>query len=339
MIKKLFYFIATTFLIISISSCASTNVNDNTDAYIKKDVKEAKASNNNPDAAQIKKYKDSMFWEINGKDNNGVTSTVYILGTIHVGDDRLYPVPDFIEAAYDNSDRIIGELSTDAWEAMSVATNKKKNDSEKREAERIKETGKTISDYLTDDEKNFLLKYVKNEDLINRFEPWFLYSELSEIPVSLSGLDSTKSYDMYFIEKSLKNERYIEGLDTLETQLDTISYGDWNTQLAMLKDTINDLLTDSELAGQHILDVYETYIAADEKKLSKIINSNMKNNNAEYAADYYNTLFIEKNKDWAGKIENFIKDGGTTFIFASCGHFVGEDSVFNFMADNQTLNY
>lgn len=324
MTKKIFNLLTTLLLVFLISSCASTNVTKNI-------ASPEQISNKTTKAATIKKHKNSMFWEITGKDKNGLPSTIYVLGTIHVGDSRLYPVPDFIESAYENADRIVGELSTDAWEVMTLATNKLKNDSEKREAERIKNTGKTLSDYLTEDEKNYLLNYVKSEDIINKYEPWFLLSELSEVPITLSGLDSTKSYDIYFIEKSIKDERNIEGLDTVQNQLDVLSYGDWNTQLLMLKDNINDLINDSEYAGNHIIDIYETYLAADEKKLTKIINSNIKDNNTEYSKDYYNSIFVEKNKNWANKFETFLKDGGTTFVFAGCGHFIGEDSVFQFM--------
>lgn len=325
MIKKIFKLLVLSLVTFSILSCATSNVTSN------------KPINQN--AANIKKYNNSMFWEITGKDKNNAVSTVYILGTIHVGDDRLYPVPKIIEDAYNNSDKIIGELSTDAWSAMPIAENKLKKDSANRETTRIASTGKKLTDYLTKDENDFLLSHIENKKIINKYEPWYLSSIVSEIPVEMSGLNYEKSYDNYFIEKSIKNNKYIEGLDSIETHLSDISYGDWNTQLEILKDTIDDIIADTTSAGKNIVNIYEAYLSADEKKLSKIINSNMKNNDALYSAEYYNTLFIKKNKDWAEKIESLIKTGGKTFIFASCGHFVGDDSVFKFMADNGYLNY
>lgn len=325
MIKKIFYLLTSVLFISTISSCTSTTVNsDVSPTYNENSTEQAKKD-------KVKKYKNAMFWEINGTDNNGSPSKVYILGTIHVGDERLYPLPDYIDAAYTSADRIVGELSTDAWEVMSIALNKKKEDSTAREKERIKQSGKTLSDYLTEEEKNFLLSYVKDEKILNKFEPWFLLSEISDIPVTLSGLDSTKSYDIYFIERSLKEKKYIEGLDTIENQLQELSYGDWNTQLTILKNTIDNLIKESDSAGKNIINLYETYLTADEKKLSKIINTSINNKKSEYSDNYYESVILEKNKSWAEKIENYLKEGGTTFVFAGCGYFIGENSVLQFI--------
>ena len=39
-------------------------------------------------------------------------------------------------------------------------------------------------------------------------------------------------------------------------------------------------------------------------------------------------LLDDRNKAWSYKIEDYLLQGGTTFIFAGCAHFTGSASVF-----------
>ena len=77
-------------------------------------------------------------------------------------------------------------------------------------------------------------------------------------------------------------------------------------------------------------DLYEAYLANDAKKLESILTLSRMADEArgEFYRAYYNKLFTERNKAWADKILQYLDEGGTTFIFAGCGHFVGHDSVF-----------
>ena len=56
-----------------------------------------------------------MFWQIDGVDADGKHSVVYIQGTIHVGDKRLYPLANPVVEAWNSADRIVGEISTADW--------------------------------------------------------------------------------------------------------------------------------------------------------------------------------------------------------------------------------
>jgi uncharacterized protein YbaP (TraB family) len=46
-----------------------------------------------------------MFWRITGTDAAGKQATVYIQGTIHLGDDRLYPLSGSVLNAWNSADR------------------------------------------------------------------------------------------------------------------------------------------------------------------------------------------------------------------------------------------
>ncbi|MBQ3981413.1 MAG: TraB/GumN family protein, partial [Treponema sp.] len=68
--------------------------------------------------ASLSKEKPRFFWKISGVDKNGNPSVVYIQGTIHVGSKELYPLDKEVLDAFNNADRVAGELSKDDMQNM-----------------------------------------------------------------------------------------------------------------------------------------------------------------------------------------------------------------------------
>ncbi len=68
--------------------------------------------------AALTKYDDMMFWRLDGTDYTGKPSKVYVLGTIHIADERLYPIPEPVAKALAQSDRYCSEVSTEGWMTM-----------------------------------------------------------------------------------------------------------------------------------------------------------------------------------------------------------------------------
>ena len=62
--------------------------------------------------ATLTKTDSRAFWRIDGTDKNGNPSTVYIQGTFHLGDERIFPLSEEVQQAFVNADRHAGELST-----------------------------------------------------------------------------------------------------------------------------------------------------------------------------------------------------------------------------------
>lgn len=321
MIKKMFKLFSTALLLVVITSCASTGFGKN--------------------VATIEKYDDAMFWEINGVDKNGEPSKLYVLGTIHVGDDRLYPLPDFVINSFLESDKLVSELSSEDWENLVPQTVALQVKSAQNEAAYIAETGKTLLDELSENEIKFLLSVLGNMEMVNAmasFEPWVLTSALGVIPLQLSKLgDPSKGVDSNLIAEAKILGKSVDGLDTIQDQFDVITFGDRETQIMMLHDLLKEYMDGLQSCVQEFTDLYEYYLAADEEGLTKMLVLDEKDEESEYAEEYYKVLYLDRNEAWAVKFADYLAEGGTTFIFAGTAHFIGEDSVFNMMKNNRTL--
>lgn len=276
--------------------------------------------------------KERMYWSICGTDSKGNPSTVHILGTIHVGDERLYPLPSQVMDDFENADRLVAEISSEDMDALqgelvkSLITNL------------IKAQGRNVMNELSESELETLFS-VLDETIarpLGMYEPWLLTNTISVFQYASCGLDATKGVDQFLMDKAKKDGRSWEGLDTLQLQIDVMQFGTYEEQLAVLK-SILLVLENPEIFNNYINNLYEAYLAGDEKAMLEADEDEeelMGESDPmleEYSKNYNETLLTKRNKAWAEKIRGYLNDGGETFIFAGSMHFLGKDSVFSFL--------
>ncbi len=277
---------------------------------------------------------DRMFWKLSGFDSKGRPATVYMLGTIHIGDDRLFPLPESVMNAFGSAKRIAAEISSDDMEDIETELLNKMMKS------MIAANGRNVLDYLTEEEKATVLSLGKEVvDALSNFEPWVMLQSLSTGSYSKAGLEGVSGIDMYLMGLLAEEGKTWEGLDTLETQINALSFGDYDEQLYLLKGTL-DQIAHPEKSNEYIADLYNAYLSGDIDVIAKITEEEMTPKDGEmkeFEEAYYDALMYNRNKDWSQKIGKWIKEGGTTFIFAGCAHFVGDKSVFHYLRENGVI--
>ncbi len=312
--KKLnFKFLLGTFVLaLALTSCAST-------------PKKA--------AASLTKTESRAFWRIDGTDKNGNPSTVYIQGTFHLGDERIFPLSEEVQQAFLSADRYAGEISTQGYQDLAAASplpNAPNKD------------GKLVTDHLTEEEKSFVqMAFGPNLSIVDPIDPWQMKTSLSLAIYTDSGLNPQYGLDNSFIASLTQMEKEWEGLDQLQVQLDIMTYGDYDTQIKMLKDLLKVFLDENEAKElfEQTNALYESYVDDDMEKMAELLTlSNEKDEESDKLyVDYNNMVFRDRNKEWAQDITNYLDEGGTTFIFAGCGHWLGDESTFKYLKKMKTI--
>ena len=289
------------------------------------------ASSGSSTKAKLTKTSSRAFWRIDGVDAQGNPSTVYIQGTFHLGDERIFPLSEEVQNAFINADRHAGEMSTQSYAdfaAYGPVLNAPNKD------------GKIITDYLTDEENEYLKSvFGENLSIVVVLDPWQITNAMGLLPYINTGLSSEYGLDNTFITALSQNGLSWEGLDTVETQINVLTFGDYDTQIAMAKDAIKVMIDEktNESTVKSTVDLYEAYVADNMKKMTKLLKSDIPADAPAYYKEYSEMLWDNRNKDWAEDIANYLAQGGTTFIFAGCGHWLGDSSVFEYMKKNGTL--
>ncbi len=324
LLKKISIF-AFAILALAFTSCASSSKVAEDSQAVKSEktskVKKAKLSEENS----------RFFWRIDGTDKKGKPSTIYVQGTIHIGNEKLNPYPDQVMNAFKNADRVYGEISTDDYGRLEAMTTQYVMDSYKE--------GRNLYDYLTDEEVEILKQLFTEEGMEQylAFEPWVIENILTSAIYFASGLDSNASVDLYFENENISMGRKTQGLDTLKTQLDVLRFGDYNCQLYMLKKSLSEYPFAETLNS--LYEMYGYYLADDRESLEKSFDDDNGEFSNEYEEKYFEELIVKRNKNWAKTFKKLLDEGGTTFVFAGSAHFLGENSVFEFLKQDGLLDF
>lgn len=280
--------------------------------------------------AVLIEHPERFFWELKGE-----TGSVYVLGTIHVADKTFYPLEDTVLQTFDTADRLVSELGGMA-ELQAFAGVLQQA---------------VLQNMNTDPAKNLLhvlpeadiaLLYEKiGDDTVHQlalFNPWILNSVLMQLLMNQSGLNAADGIDMYLIGRA--GERNIEGLETAQQQLAVLSFGSFEDQLAILKDTIQTM-RDRDQTMEEIDTLRTAYLGNDKKQLEQLLPKWLSAVPASFSAEkakaYTDALLFNRNTLWAQKFEKYLRMPGTTFVFAGTAHFLGDSSVFSIMRKRGSL--
>jgi len=275
-------------------------------------------------------HPERFFWEIRG--NNG---SVYVLGTIHVADKDFYPLEKNVLRAFDKADRLVSEIGGAAdFEALAseLQTVIMKNMNT--------DPQKSLLNVLSENELTFLYETV-GDDTVHQlalFNPWILNTILSQFLMAKVGLDAGAGIDMYLMQRA--ENKKIEALDTVEQQIAALSYGTFDDQLAILKDSIQ-ALRNIDKSMKEIHKIRDLYLSNNRKALSALLVELLLEVPSSFsekkAQAYIDALLTDRNRIWAQKFDSYLREGGNTFVFAGAAHFLGKTSVFEIMRQKNML--
>ncbi len=284
--------------------------------------------------ATLTKQAERFFWRIDGTDKTGNPSVVYIQGTMHVGNDSLYPIADGVMDAWNSSNRFVAELTVDDIRNLQM------EGQEMVMASREKAAGRNLFDGLTETQAEFLRSILPEEETvqISEFEPWVLSQLLALGLYSGTGFTADKAIDLYFMMLSYQQGHTLEALDTLDDQKELLVYGTYDQQLIRLQNTIDTIL-DTDKINRYIVDLTKSYVDGDVDTFTTIMQESYEDDikYADFYKDYYKTMLDVRNEKWAKTIADYLAEGGTTFVFAGSAHFIGDNSVFSYMRKQGSL--
>ncbi|WP_171051881.1 TraB/GumN family protein [Alteribacter natronophilus] len=265
-----------------------------------------------------------VFYEVEHGEN-----TVYLLGSIHVGSEELYPLHDDIERAYESSDVTAFEIdfsSVDENEIGILAAQAGMLDQDE-----------SLEDYISEDEFKrlaFLLSPLglNDPDVLSQMKPYFLQEALVALASMTAGYSPELGIDMHFIDRAEADEKEIIGLETVEDQLALADHLSLETQGMILSETLEEY---DEL-GDELLELMSMWRMGDAEGITELRQPDADDYPEDYLA-YYEALSDERDAAMAEKIEEFLNaeegynEGDTYFVVVGALHLVGENSIVDLL--------
>ena len=265
-----------------------------------------------------KEVSKGYIWEA----TNGSTS-VNLVGTIHLGSNNINFLNDDIKRIIDETDVLSVELDLSLKENI-----------EKTQSSGYLKDGKTIENYLSEDEIN------KLSSIINTLSPKFNIKEINNLnSFSLSSLLTNLCYakagilgnglDLIMINgvklrKANGDNITINELEGVDYQLETINKTfTWEYLKKYLNYYSNSNIDEEVDIAKNLFNSYKT----GDIEFIEESNNKMKNDSPEY----YKIMLTDRNIGMTNKIDELIKDGKKHTVAVGAAHFIGEDGILKFL--------
>ena len=252
--------------------------------------------------------------------------TVWLFGSIHVGYDYFYPLPDYVNQAYESSSAIAFELDMRAFENDMTAQMEALSSL-------VYADGTTIRDHIDKDLYEAavakLTEYGYYNAMLDYYLPVMWSSFLDNCLVEEMGLDSELGIDYHLIDRAYKDRKQI-----LEVESAAFQYG----MMADFSPALQEYLLGSSLAAMEDLKLAEedmnqllqAWQSGDEEAFAAYLSQEPEFESEEERKLYeeYNTaMVVERNISMAIFAEEALKSGTETFICVGAAHVVGPGAM------------
>lgn len=277
-----------------------------------------------------------VFYKVTGEGGK----QMWLLGTIHVGDERTAFLPQEIYDAFASSDALAVEFETESYTASLM------EDPEAIQAyiqALLYTDGTTLKDHIQD-EKLYedTLKLLRatgnftNEATILLTKPVFHFQTLQNYFMGNGfRLSGDFGVDHQLEQLAYEQEKEILSVESGEFQMDLL--GDLSDELQelMLKDTVEY----GQFAYNHgTEELFELWCTGDEAALIAYLteeedDSDLTEEEKALYAEYENALGGNRNVDMLAVAKDYLSSGKTVFYAVGLAHLLAKDGLVNTLRD------
>lgn len=256
-----------------------------------------------------------FVWSVKGRKN-----TVYLMGSIHMLRQSSYPLPQTVEETYNCCRRVAFETNIES--AGSSYFEKKRN------KQGLYPKGQSLSGNISPQTYSLLKEKMKaaglTADQFEQYRPWFIAQLITAMEITRLGFDPALGIDSYFFRKAKKDKKGLIFLESNDFQLNLLSSLGRKDQDLFLKGVLTELDTLESMAD----DMLHAWERGDTEKLQSIIEKSFEGQTAAY-----DRLIVKRNKSWAAKINNYLKQNSDILVIVGSAHLVGKNSLIELLKE------
>jgi len=267
----------------------------------------------------IKPLEKPFLWKIKGQKDS------YLYGTIHLTDERVLALPDFVVDAIKSSDTIYTEIILDQnaqlkAQEMSQLTN-----------------GQTLDKILPKTLYQRTDQYLKSKGLsitrLNNLKVWSLANTLTTLD-SIFADQNKVALDVYISGIAADNRKEVGGLELITEQIEVFESLTTNEQITMLEDTLEYLEEYDKIGGNPSEELLDAYLKGDEELISYLIMESYDENDP-ISKKFIDLLFTQRNHKMTQSITEKIRENPNKsyFFTVGAGHYPGEDGILNLLRE------
>ena len=272
---------------------------------------------------------DPLLWKVEGKNGN----TMYLFGTIHVGDERNKQVFDMLKDEISASDAVAAEFDT-------VAYKEDTNQQLGAVISMMLTDGTTIKDHMRADLYDKSVKYLTDAGVYttayDMYNLGFWNNALSSTAVQLSPYSTDYGMEDLVLNEAKSGNKEILELESAQYQTDLISG---------FSDELQNLLIESfhetaDTYSDEIKKLHDAWLAGDEDKLNDELEGETEEDDEELTPeqqklldDYQKKMYDDRNDGMVKKAVEYLDSGKNVFFTAGTAHFLGDKGIVKQLTD------
>jgi uncharacterized protein len=262
----------------------------------------------------VQSHAESSVWKVQKGD-----SVMYVGGTIHILRQSDFPLPQEFEKAYSLSDMLVFEVDLGKANDPSVQ--------QKLLAKAMYTDGSTVEQHLSTEVYKMLNEYCLSSGIpieqLKQFKPQFIAVMMDTMELAKLGVVQ-EGVDMFFYKSASKDNKVIEGLETIDEQIDYL--------LGMGKghedDFITYTITDIKSTKENFEIMVDSWKKGDVNKLDRLIIGEIRTKTPEV----YKDIITDRNNNWMRMIEKYFENQKTEFVLVGMAHLVGQDGIIEMLS-------
>ena len=266
---------------------------------------------------------DPLFYKVSDDD-----SSVYILGSIHIGRTSIYPLPPDIMSVYEKCETAMFEVD--------LNTLPDQNDDFSIEetialagAETVERAVAAIKEEYPNMRRRAQKLYPSvNMENITQAGYQTLQGLLSLAASTRSQLTAECGIDQMFISYALRDKKNIIGVESWEEQY-ALTY---NLPPEAYKAALNEYIAVEEMA-KRFHDEFDMWCEGDAAGIEQMEVSPLRQANEDSWQHIQYENFLIRNKHMADKVTQQLERDETTFALLGVAHIVGEDGVITLLKE------
>jgi uncharacterized protein YbaP (TraB family) len=250
------------------------------------------------------------------------SSTVYILGSIHLAKPEIYPLDIVIEQAYKRSDILVVELDAESEESMMAMQTAMAQLG-------MYPNGKSLKTELSAQTYKQLQSYAVKTGLplhmLEQMKPWVVMLQLSVMEMMRLGYSPELGIDKHFVDQAKQDKKPIMALETIAEQMALLSRDDKAYQDKLLRYTLESMSEMEPMLNK----LSSSWKNGDAKAIEKMFLLTMQDDPS--LNEIYNALITKRNYMMTKKIQGFLKTKKDYFVVVGAGHVIGKEGIVDLL--------
>ena len=249
-----------------------------------------------------------ILWKVQSPKN-----TIYLAGSIHVLQEQHYPLPQTFSDAFNQSSRVIFEVGLDKISSPTAQMTMIQKG--------LYLNGQSLQTVLSPTNystaKAKITKLGLRIEDFHRMKPWMAATAVMALELQKLGFENAYGVDRHYFKKARAAGKHIQGLETVEFQLDLFDQLPLAIQVQFLMQTLEEL---KDLEGE-IQKMVEAWQQGNVQDLGALLDSMR-----EYP-ELFQELVVNRNHSWLPHIEHALQENEPVFIVVGALHLLGKEGL------------